>query len=171
VSTASSRADAAPRGVRHRMSKVGSTIVALASAIGVGTLLAPSAAADPSPAVQQAVVDARGAASCGPLNYDPKVERAADIVNRSTYTYLDHSAENVPADDAHPTAIVKDLGINANKVSSFQGAAHNEADAVKGVRLEGRNAIPDCSYTDFGVSLLHEPQSDFTLAVVVLVGT
>jgi hypothetical protein len=56
-------------------------------------------------------------------------------------------------------------------VSSFQGAAHSEADAVKGVLLEGRNAIPDCSYTDFGVSLLHEPQSDFTLAVVVLVGT
>jgi hypothetical protein len=171
VSTASSSADAAPHGVRHGMSRVGSTLVALASAIGVGTLLAPSAAADPAPAVQQAVVDARVAGSCGPLNYNPTVEHAADIVNRSTYTFLDHSAKNVPADDPHPTAIMKDLGIKANKVSSFQGAAHNEADAVKGVLLEGRNAIPDCSYTDFGVSLLYEPQSDFTLAVVVLVQT
>jgi hypothetical protein len=146
-------------------------MAALAPVLGLGALLAPPAAADPAPAVQQAVVDARGAASCGPLNYNPTVEHAADIVNRSTYTFLDHSAENVPADDPHPTAIVKDLGIKANKVSSFQGAAHNEADAVKGALLEGRNAIPDCSYTDFGVSLLFEPQSDFTLAVVVLVGT
>jgi hypothetical protein len=153
------------------MSKVGSTIVALASAVGVGTLPAPPAAADPAPAVQRAVVDARGAASCGPMNYNPTVEHAADIVNRSTNPFPDHSAENVPADDPHPTAIVKDLGIKANKVSSFQGAAHNEADAIKGVLLEGRNAIPDCSYTDFGVSLLYEPRSDFTLAVVVLVGT
>jgi hypothetical protein len=171
VSTASFRAEAAPRGVRHWTSRVGSAIVALAPAIGVGTLLAPAAAADPAPAVQQAVMDARGAASCGPLNYNPTVEHAAGIVNRSTYTFLDHTAENVPADDPHPTAIVKDLGVKASKVSSFQGAAHNEADAIKGVLLEGRNAIPDCSYTDFGVSLLYEPQSDFTLAVVVLVGT
>lgn len=152
------------------MLKVGTAIVALALVAGVGAMVAPSAAADAAPAVLQAVVDARGT-SCGPLDYNPTVERAADIVNRSTYAYLDHSAENVPADDPHPTAIVKDLGVSAAKVSSFQGAAHNQADAIKGVLLEGRNAIPDCSYTDVGVSLLHEPRSDFTLAVVILVGT
>ncbi len=146
-------------------------IVALAPATGVGTLLAPPATAGPAPAVRQAVVDVRGAASCAPLNYNPTVEHAADIVNRSTYTFLDHTAQNVPADDPHPMAIVKDLGIKAKNASSFQGAAHNQSDAIKGVILEGRNAIPDCSYTDFGVSLLHEPESDFTLAVVVLVGT
>ena len=154
-----------------RTSRAAGAIVALATAIGVGTLLAPPATAGPAPAVRQAVVDVRGAASCAPLNYNPTVEHAADIVNRSTYTFLDHTAQNVPADDPHPIAIVKDLGIKANKASSFQGAAHNQSDAIKGVLLEGRNAIPDCSYTDFGVSLLHEPESDFTLAVVVLVGT
>ncbi|CQD06672.1 hypothetical protein BN000_01328 [Mycobacterium europaeum] len=114
---------------------------------------------------------ARGSAACGPLRYSPTVEHAADIVNRSTYTYLNHTAENVPADDPHPTAIVKDLGMDASKVLSLQGAAREEADAIKGVLLEGRTAIPDCAYTDFGASVLHEEQSDFTLAVVVLVGT
>jgi hypothetical protein len=157
--------------VRTRMSRVAGAIVALVPAIGVGILLAPPATAGPVTAVRQAVADVRGAASCAPLNYSTMVEHAADIVNRSTYTFLDHSAQNVPADEPHPIAIVTDLGIKANKASSLQGAAHNQSDAIKGVLLEGRNAIPDCSYTDFGVSLLHEPESDFTLAVVVLVGT
>lgn len=139
--------------------------------IVLGVLLAAPAAADPAPEVEQAVVAARSTASCGPLNYNPTVEHAADIVNRSTYTYLNHTAQNVPADDPHPTAIVKDLGITARNVLSLQGAGHTEVDAIKGVLLEGRNAIPDCSYTDFGVSLLHEEQSDYVLAVVVLVGT
>lgn len=170
MSTVSFRAAAPPREPRQPMSWVGGAKAPLAPVLCLGVLLAPPAGADPDPTLRQAVVDARGAASCGPLNYNPTVEHAADIVNRSTYTFLDHTAENVPADGAHPTAIVKDLGISAGKVSSFQGAAHNTADAIKGVLLEGRNAIPECSYADFGVSLLHEPQSDFILAVVVLVG-
>ena len=145
------------------------TVVVVPSLFGL--VLAVPAAAEPAPEVQQALLAARGSASCGPLRYNPTVERAADIVNRSTYAYLNHSAENVPADDPHPTAIVKDLGITAGKVSSLQSAARNETDAIRGVLLEGRNVIPDCSYTDFGISLLHEEQSDYILAVVVLVGT
>ena len=160
-----------PRGVRRCLTSVSSVVAALVPIVGVGALLASPTAADPAPEVAQAVVAARGSAPCGPLRYNPTVEHAAEIVNRSTYTYLNHTAENVPADDPHPTAIVKDLGMNASKVSSLQGAARDEADAIKGVLLEGRAAIPDCAYTDFGASVLHEEQSDFTLAVVVLVGT
>jgi hypothetical protein len=153
-----------------RLPPGGRTIAAVVSAVSAAAVLAPPAVADPAPEIQQAVVAVRSSASCGPLNYNPTVEHAADIINRSTYTYLNHTAQNVPADDPHPTAIVKDLGINARNVLSLQGAGHSEADAIKGVLLEGRAAIPDCSYTDFGVSLLHEEQTDFTLAVVVLVG-
>lgn len=134
-------------------------------------LLAPSAAAQPAPEVADAVNAVRSASSCPALNYNPTVEHAAEIVNQSTYAYLNHTAENVPADDPHPTAILKDLGIDSSRALSLQGAAHNEAGAVKGALLEGRNAIRDCSYTEFGVSLLHEPQTDFVLAVIVLVGT
>ena len=127
------------------MSKLGRTSAVLAAAVGAGALFAAPAAADPSPALQQAVTDVRSAASCAPLNYNPAVEHAADIVNRSTYRYLARAAENVPADDPHPTKIVKDLGINASKASSFQGAGRTSADAIKGLLLQGRNAIPDCS--------------------------
>nr|WP_323055573.1 hypothetical protein [Mycobacterium pinniadriaticum] len=140
-------------------------------AIVIGLSSAAPAAAEPAPEIQNAVVAARGAASCGALRYNPTVEHAADIVNRSTYAYLDHTAENVPADEPHPTAIVADLGVNASQVYSLQGAARNENDAIKGLLLEGRDAIPDCSYTDFGASLLHEEQSGYILAVVILVGT
>ncbi|MGL5441204.1 hypothetical protein [Mycobacteroides stephanolepidis] len=129
------------------------------------------AIAEPAPEVTQAVVDARGGTSCTPLRYNPAVEHAADIINRSTYSYLNHTAENVPADEPHQKAIVKDLGVNASRTASFQGAGRNVADAIKGVLLEGRDAFPDCAYTDFGVSRLYEEQSDFTLVVVVLVAT
>lgn len=144
---------------------------ALIAASALSIALAPAAFAQPAPEIAQAVTTVRASSSCPALRYNPTVEHAAEIVNQSTYTYLNHTAENVPADDPHPTAILKDLGINATSSLALQGAAHDEAGAIKGVLLEGRRAIPDCAYTDFGVSLLREAQTDFILAVVILVGT
>jgi hypothetical protein len=137
---------------------------------GIGVSLAPLAAANPAPHVAQAVTSARAGTQCGPLRYDPVVEHAAEIVNRSTYDYLNHTAKNVPIEEAHPTAIMKDLGIDAGKVLSLKGASEKEADAIKGLLLQGYAAWPDCSYTDFGVSLLHVEQTNYFLVVVVLVG-
>jgi hypothetical protein len=144
-------------------------LVLMMTAAAAGLLCAP-AAADPAPDFAQAVTSVRGAAQCGPLRYDPRVEHAAEIINRSTYDYLNHTAQNVPADDPHPTAIVKDLGIEGSKASSLQGASQNQGDAIKGALLEGYNVIPDCAYTDFGVSLLHETNTGYYLVVAVLVG-
>ena len=137
----------------------------------LSVLLAPNAVAQPAPELAQVVTAVRSSFSCPPLKYNATVEHAAEIINQSTYAYLNHTAENVPADDPHPTAILKDLGIDSSRALSLQGAAHDEAGAIKGVLLQGRTAIPDCSYTDFGVSLLHEEQTNYVLAVVVLVGT
>lgn len=129
----------------------------------------PTAMADPYPALAQAVNTARSG-SCDELKPDPKAEKLADIVNQSTFTYVNHTAENVPADDPHPTAIAKDLGITGSKVTSLQGAGLAESDAIHGVLLEGFSAIPDCSYSEIGTSVLREPDSGYTLLVVVLVG-
>ncbi len=147
-------------------------ITSLVPAIGLTVVLAAPAMADPAPEFQQVIAAARAGASCGPLTHNPTVDKAADIVNRSTYTYLNHTAENVPADNTHPVAIVKDLGINTDKVSSLEGAAHghNASNVIKGILLQGRKDIPDCTYTDYGVSLLYESDTDFTIGVVVLVG-
>ncbi|BBY65804.1 hypothetical protein MHEL_40470 [Mycolicibacterium helvum] len=144
--------------------------MALVAVFGGGSAVAPPAGADPAPALTQALSAARGGGACGSLSYNPTVEHAADIVNRSTVTYLEHTADNIPADQAHPTDIVKDLGITTDKVVSLQGAGHDVGDAIKGLLLQGREVVLDCSYTDFGVSQLYDPGSDYTLVVAVLVG-
>lgn len=157
---------------RERKAFGANVITSMMPVVGLAVVLAAPAMADPASELQHVIASARGGASCGPLNYNPTVGKAADIVNRSTYTYLNHTAENVPADNTHPVAIVKDLGINTDKVSSLQGAAHGHdvSNAIKNILLQGRKDIPDCSFTDYGASLLYEPDTDFTLAVVVLVG-
>nr|WP_155920501.1 MULTISPECIES: hypothetical protein [unclassified Mycolicibacterium] len=140
------------------------------AALGVGAVFVVPAAADAAPEVAQAVSAAREGASCGPLKYNPAVEHAADIVNRSTFTFLSHTSENVPIDEPHPVAVTRDLGIDADKVMSLQGAGQDEGKAIKGLLIQGRDAIPDCSYTDFGVSHLYESASGYHLVVAVLVG-
>lgn len=168
------RADRKPRvptlGVRPRTSRVGNAVMAMVTTIGVGAASIPSATADPAPNLTEAMVSARSAAPCGPMRYDPIAEHAAEIINRSTEGYLNHTARNVPADEPHPMPILKDLGSDAGKVMSLQGAG-NEVDAIKGVLLEGHDAIPDCSYDRFGVSLIHDAETGYSLAVVVLAGT
>ncbi|WP_425436902.1 hypothetical protein [Mycobacterium palustre] len=183
------------RARQGRAPAVGATLVALAATLSSAVLCAPPSTADPSPALQQAVVSARSGTSCPPLRYDPIVEHAAEIVNHSTDAYVSHTTRNSPADS--PTGalpILKDLGSSAGKSWSLQGAGHDsDADAIKGAILEGTtqgagvslNVSPgvfktledtgpaplaNCSYTDFGVSLLHNADTGLSLAVVVLAG-
>lgn len=144
------------------------TVAALAAVIGVGALAVPAWAAPPL-AVAQAVEQARDGSTCSPLTYNPELERAAVLINTSTSDYLDHTGENIPADDPHPMAILAELGIEAKNVHSLQGAGRVEADAIKGLLLQGYKTIPDCSYTEFGASGFYEPQSGYFLAVAVLV--
>lgn len=155
--------------MKMAMSKVGAAFSA--SVVVMVTMPAAPAAADPSPVLGQAVTDARATSSCGPLAHNPVIEHGADIVNRSTFSYLDHTAENVPADGADPSAIVRDLGVDPRAAATLQGAGRDVTAAVKGLLLQGRNVILDCAYTDFGTSTLYEPQSGYFLAVVVVVGT
>ena len=158
-------------GPRPWAAKAAISAAALLPVVGAAMLRAPGAAADPAPGLEQAVLAARGGASCAALQHNATVEHAAEIVNRSNYAYLNHSGDNVPIDEPHPTAIAKDLGIQGTKVVSLLGAGRIEADAVKGVILQGYNAIPDCSYTSFGASQLYEEQSGLVLVAVVLVGS
>ncbi|WP_431232959.1 hypothetical protein ACQ856_27045 [Mycolicibacterium psychrotolerans] len=128
-----------------------------------------TATAEPNSGLDQAVISARAVSACGPLRYDPRAARVADTVNQSTSGYVNHVADNVPADETHPTAVAKDLGITGGTVISLQGASRDYGDSIRGVLLEGRNAIPDCSYTDFGTSVIND-ESGYILTVVILVG-
>ena len=157
-------------GFSYRLKCASVQAIVLGAVAILGLASTPPASATPASALAQAITSARASTPCGPLRYDPLVERAAATVNRSTKAYLDHTADNIPADDTRPIAITADLGLGGEKVYSLQGAGSTDNDAVKGLLIQGYNIIPDCDYRDFGVSLLREESAGFSLAVAVLVG-
>jgi hypothetical protein len=136
--------------------------------ISGGIVVAPSAFADSVTRVQDAMVTARAGTSCQPLNYNPVVEKAAAIINRSTDDYIDHISTYQAITDPMPG--LKDLGYGGNKAALLQGALSNEADAIKGALLQGHAAIPDCSYTDLGIDVRRNEATDNLLVVYLLAG-
>lgn len=136
--------------------------------LSTGLSLAPSALADPTANLRNAVASARGGTSCGPLRYNPVVEQAAEVINRSTDDYLNHTATRIPILD--PLEGLKDLGYGGTKAYLLQGADRSDALAIKGALLEGYAAIPDCSYTDFGVSARRNETTGYNLVSSVLAG-
>jgi hypothetical protein len=129
--------------------------------------VAPAAHADATTALKEAVTAARGGAAC-PLRSDPLVDQIADIVNKSTDEYLNQTATRVPIVDAQEG--LKQLGYPGTKAYLLQGADKTDVLAIKGALLEGYDALPDCSYTDFGVSVKRNSATGFSLTAVVLAG-
>jgi hypothetical protein len=136
--------------------------------ISGGIVVAPSAFADSVTRVQDAMVTARAGTSCQPLNYNPVVEKAAAIINRSTDDYIDHISTYQAITDPMPG--LKDLGYGGDKAALLQGALSNEADAIKGALIQGHAAIPDCSYTDLGIDVRRNEATDNLLVVYLLAG-
>ncbi|MGE2726589.1 hypothetical protein [Mycolicibacterium pulveris] len=141
-----------------------------------GLVLAPPAAADPIAHFREAIVSARSATPCAPLQYHPIVEQVAAVFNQMTDDYLNHEATRVQNKDTTPGSIpdplpgLKNLGYGGTKAYLLQGAHHDEASAIKGALLEGYalNKISDCSYTDFGVDMRRNQSTAYNLAALVL---
>jgi hypothetical protein len=127
--------------------------------------VAPSAVAQPSGSLRDAVVAARGA-SCAPLRSDPVVDQAAEDINGTTDKWLNHAARATPETNA--LAVLQDLGYRGTKAAILLGAGVTDVNAIKATLLQGYLKIPDCSYTDFGVSTLHNKTKDMILTTVVL---
>jgi hypothetical protein len=143
-------------------------IALLAVALSASILLAPPTLADSAANVKYAVASARRETSCGQLRYNPIVEQAASVITRLNDDYVNHTAQEEPVENALPG--LKDLGYNGNKAKLLQGTAKKDADAIKSMILEGYEAIPDCSYTDFGVNLRRNETTGYTFATTVLAG-
>lgn len=158
--------DAKPETIRS--SKI-AAVTAIVSILSVTVPLAPSAGAQPEDALRAAMNASRAGSSCGALRSDSTVQHVAEVVNKSVTDWLDHTASHVPIDDPLPG--LKELGYRGSKGVTFHGAStKSEADAIKGVLLEGYTLIPDCSYTDVGVSMLRNERTGENLAAVVLAG-
>lgn len=146
-----------------RLSIISSVLIVFAGPLQVA--ISPKALAEPIDNARAAVMQARGG-SCGALRSEPLVERAAYLVNQSIDGWIDHTIRFAPIDK--PLPILKDLGYPGGKAAMALGASKNEADAIKGMLLEAWAAIPDCSYSDYGVSILmNKSRNEFLTAVVV----
>lgn len=141
-----------------------------------GLALAPPAPADPVADVREAIMTARGETSCAPLRYDPLVEQAAEVFNRMSDDYLDHTATRVQNKDTRPGSIpdplpgLKDLGYAGTKAYLLQGAHHSDALAIKGAVLQGyaSRKISDCSFTDFGADMRRNERTGYNVVSVIL---
>ncbi|WP_284235532.1 hypothetical protein [Mycobacterium antarcticum] len=133
----------------------------------VSVAVAPSAVADSTDSLREVVAAARGSA-CAPLRSDPVIDQAATEINETTDSWLNNASRAVPETDALP--LLKDLGYGSSKATTLSGAAKNEGDAIKALIIQGYTKLPDCSYTDFGVSVLYNAKKDMTLTTVVLAG-
>lgn len=159
----------------------GRTCIALAimlmTAVAVTVHQSPSAAADFVDNLQDAIIQARDT-SCGAIRLDPLVDKTAAIVAETTDRYLNHTARVAPGRVnsqgqliVDPLPILKDLGSNAGKAKSIEGAGKTQADAIKSILITGYKDIPDCSYTEYGVSALPDNNPDhYFLTALVLAG-
>lgn len=142
---------------------------ALAALLAAGIFGAATAYAEPADVTgvfDAAVASVRAGSSCPALQHDPTVQHAAEISNRSTDDYLNHTARYVPVSD--PLEVLRDLGSDATRAVQLRGHGRSEADAIKGALLQGNSTIPDCSYTRFGTSVLTNPDSGHIIVVAVL---
>ncbi|MGH3556404.1 MAG: hypothetical protein ACRDTK_02650 [Mycobacterium sp.] len=137
--------------------------------VAAGLLLAPASLADPENNLRDAMASARRETPCGSFRSNPVVEQVAQTINRSTDDYLNHAATRVPILD--PLEGLKVLGYGGTKAYLLQGAAKSDAAAIKGAILQGYAAIPDCSYTDFGLNMRRNETTGYNLASVVLAGS
>lgn len=152
--------------IRRRGPRIASVVVIVTVCTSV--LLAPSALADSVADLRDGLASARAGTSCGPLRSDPVVEQVAEKINQSTEDYLNHTATRVPIEDPLPG--LKILGYGGSKAKALQGAGRTEANAIKGLLLEGYDKIPDCSYTNYGANMRRNERTDWYLAAVVLAG-
>jgi hypothetical protein len=133
----------------------------------VSVAMAPSVVADSTDSLRAAVMAARGTA-CGPLRSNPVVDQAAAEINLTTDRWINFASRATPETD--PMARLKDLGYGGSKATVLSGAAKTAGEAIKGTLLQGFAKLPDCSYTDLGVSTLHNARKDLVLTTVVLAG-
>jgi hypothetical protein len=141
-------------------------LIAISALFGVmATVMAPPATADTVSNLTSAVDSVRSASRCPPLQSDPLVVRAAQMATQSLSDYIGHRSAAIPIGDPMPA--LKTIGYTGTKAILLSGYGADEADAIHGLLLEGREPIPNCSYTQYGVSSTQDDDG-FNLTSVVL---
>ncbi|WP_157888901.1 hypothetical protein [Mycolicibacterium fortuitum] len=140
--------------------RAASTVLAL----GLAALsCAPHSTADTS-TLRSAVDGARP--PCPAFESDPILDGVASRANTETRAFKEHRARFVPFED--PMPVLQTLGYPAGKAKLIPGYGDTEEKAVRGVMVHGWEAIPDCTYTKYGVNVL--PGDGYVLTALILVG-
>jgi hypothetical protein len=142
-------------------------ILAAAVTAVLSLSFAPLSTADPTADLRSEVDSARSGA-CAQFQSDPVLEDVARRSNGETDGYIVHIAKYQPFED--PMPVLHDLGYTTGKAKLLVGYGDTEAKAIKGALLEGFEAIPDCTYTKYGVHILKNDDQGYVLASVLLAG-
>jgi hypothetical protein len=92
----------------------------------------------------------------------------AQRADHETRSYIEHTARFEPFEDAMP--ILRDLGYNASKAKLVAAYGDTQAKAIHGVAVLGWEAIPDCTYTKYGLDVDGNADSGYTVAALILAG-
>jgi hypothetical protein len=141
-------------------------LIAISALTGaMATVSAPPAMADTVANLTSAVDQVRSASRCQPLQSDPLVLRVSEMATQRLTDFISHRTAEIPIDDPMPA--LKTIGYPGTKATLVGGYGADEAEAIHGLLLEGRVAIPDCSYTQYGVSTA-QADDGFYLTTVIL---
>lgn len=139
------------------------TVAAILTLLSITT--APMASADPTADLAQAVNSARSASNCPALQSNPLAENVARMATQNTVDYIAHRVAAVPFTDPMPA--LKAIGYTGAKAILLAGFGSAEADAVQGVLLYGRDNIPDCTLTQYGLSSTLDDDGNSVMSVVM----
>ena len=148
---------------RRMFAAVTSTAMILVSS----GIVASPASADPVASLTNVVDTIRSASGCPPLHADSLVMRVAEMATHATSDYIHHRTAAVPFDgDAMPA--LKTIGYPGGTAMLMQGYGDNETKAIHGLALLARDpgAIPNCAYTQYGVSALQDEGAVFTAVLL-----
>lgn len=127
--------------------------------------IAPVASADPAADLTNAVNSARSASNCPALQSNPFAEKVAQMATQNTVDYIAHRVAAVPFTDPMPA--LKAIGYTGARAILLAGFGNTEADAIQGALLYGRDNIPDCALTQYGVSSTFDDAGNSVMSVVM----
>lgn len=96
------------------------------------------------------------------------MDQAAAQINKTTDDWINFTSRSLPETDALP--VLKDLGYGGSTSAILSAASATEVGVVKATLLQGYAKIPDCSYSDIGVSTTYNQRKRLILTTVVLAG-
>jgi hypothetical protein len=153
-----------PRAIGRSRLTAALSSAALASFLAVWS--APVAAADDTGDLKAQVDSARR--GCAPLQSDPVLDGVAQRANHESQSYIEHTARFVPFED--PMPVLHELGYPTGKARLIPGYGDVKTKAIHGVTVQGWQAIPDCSYTKYGLNVLTNAAGGYVFAALVLAG-